>query len=58
MTDEIVTIKKTTLEAIGDAIRAKTGEADLLDPEGEMPEKILGIQTAKITLTDGVLLIK
>jgi hypothetical protein len=39
----IYTIKESTLTAIGDAIREKTGTMVMLNPEGEMPEAIRGI---------------
>ena len=39
-----VVINETTLTAIGDAIRAKTGGTDLIAP-GDMPTQISGIET-------------
>lgn len=41
---EIYTIKKETLDGIGDAIRTKTGETELIPPE-DMPDKIKSITT-------------
>lgn len=43
MADEFFVIKKDTLNDIGDAIRAKTGSEDLIDPV-DMPAEIDGIQ--------------